>query len=597
MSFRILVILTTMFFPLSSLAEDVPKSVSGIWACTKGCTCSPASLVKAASISPNGTVRNECGFETRTLFEHGRLVVPAWKKEAKLTDDAQTLQWSDGSSWGRLRQDDQTLRILIAIWESRVFYCNANGAHFPSKESEEHRDLMLKASEKASRPIYTAGRDKISDCDDGDSVMFNALLCRNGDLRGCAAVKASQQNSGEDAGRYWRSPYKVKVHPKEPEGFGLPFDYTGLVKGETTLSGDHAQGLFLYFGHTRDRVAFERWVGWINSNGRVSELPGLTTSIGSPRYCKNDRCGFRAGDCQIFILLGERNKVGIPFCAAPPLVPLPTLHSTVATLTERAERITRRLPERPAWLVSPINDALRSLDKATAEVEMLKTAYEARMVRNTAISQLEASISTAVNKRGYSRHNAMLRIMMFQDWGYGKSWMTKVAVNAATQEPKNPFFQYVAFRDNVKKRRELIWRQIEANCPASDSIPATYNARVQWAWERDTLSKKWPDEMATTMYWDCIFAALLYQDKKSVKVTDDAQPGKLRAIYIDKRSEVQRASKEIEQKLAELEVACRKPVNCLKKPVTPWKNPFELLNQTKHNPIDSNSWTPLNPFP
>jgi hypothetical protein len=114
------------------------------------------------------------------------------------------------------------------------------------------------------------------------------------DPRGCSTVKLSQDPDG----RFWRSPNKRKVRPKEGKD------------DQTTFSGDHAIGLFVYFGHTGDAEAFKRWIQWIGVNERCMTFCGPMPH-GTPRYCLDDRCTFRPGDCQVLLLLGDKLDVPV----------------------------------------------------------------------------------------------------------------------------------------------------------------------------------------------------------------------------------------------------------------------------------------------
>ena len=92
----------------------------------------------------------------------------------------------------------------------------------------------------------------------GDSVLFNALLCYAGDLRGCEAVAASQ---GPD-GRWWRSPLHV----------GWEDPRTGSDR-QTSFSRDHALGVLLYLALTQDAQAAGRWLDWMDDHrGPLGQL-------------------------------------------------------------------------------------------------------------------------------------------------------------------------------------------------------------------------------------------------------------------------------------------------------------------------------------
>jgi hypothetical protein len=130
------------------------------------------------------------------------------------------------------------------------------------------------------------------------------------------------------------------------------------------------------------------------------------------------------------------------------------------------------------------------------------------------------SITALVNGRGFSRHNAMVQIMMLQDWGLGKSWMSSIANNIANEEPQNPFFQYVAHRRESKA--SMLPLIVHNECPSEASDHP--HLRSEWAWERDTRDQKWKD----TMYWDCIFIAAAYEETGSTPPDDNSTENSLR---------------------------------------------------------------------
>ncbi|SMF49461.1 hypothetical protein [Pseudobacteriovorax antillogorgiicola] len=87
-------------------------------------------------------------------------------------------------------------------------------------------------------------------CDDGDTNLFNGLLCAVGVEDACDAVREGQ---GAD-GRWWRSPRRVD----------------GQMGQEKTFSRDMAMGSFLYIVASRDQVAAQSWFEWMKSNRACS---------------------------------------------------------------------------------------------------------------------------------------------------------------------------------------------------------------------------------------------------------------------------------------------------------------------------------------
>lgn len=417
------------------------------------------------------------------------------------------------------------LQDRMSLWQERAFTCPSAEGGFPSKE-EGHLSKT---------------------CDDGDSVMFNALLCRAGVESGCNAVRLSQDHDG----RFWRSPNKRAERPAEA---------TGLEKGQTSFSGDHATGLMVYFGHTQDAEAFRRWIAWINSNERCTSFCG-SMPIGTPRYCKNDRCALRIGDCQTLLLLGARLKVGVPFCSVDPFNAIPTFASAAQALKKAYDETLGKLPVQPPELKAlrdNFDKALAAHEEAVAPIAALRTRIEAAAVQALSLAQIEKAVSARVNNRGYSRHNAMVMVMALQEWGSGSAGMSAEAVRIAADEPQNPFFQYVAHRRVSKASMQPL---LLAECP-SRSDPM--NHRFQWAWERDTAEQAW----LKTMYWDCLFAARLFLEEQAYPA-DAAAPAEavLRqqlAMLISQAEAAQKLAQDLIGKIQALVKIAEKPIDALK---------------------------------
>jgi hypothetical protein len=417
---------------------------------------------------------------------------------ANVSSDGNTISWDNGTIWTRLPSSASELEKRIAYWESQTFYCPSPAGAFPSKEGDK------------------------GSCDDGDSVMFNALLCREGDPRGCNAVKLSQ----DDYGRFWRSPKRRMLGQKEPSAAD---DALALLQKrdlqETTFSGDHAQGLFLYFGHTGDKAAFQRWIDWIDQNARCTTFCGLMPPVTTPRYCQNDRCAFRVGDCQTLLLLARKLGAKVPFCSmTTPIPDIPDFTSTAVALKNTYDATLGKLPVQPPGLKllrDNFENLLEAYQGAVAPIEKLRTQIEAEAVRAAALVQIEKTVSELVAARGFSRHNGLVQIMMLQDWGLGKSWMSKVAERIAADEPLNPFFQYVAHR---RESKASMLPLILPECPSEATDQP--HLRSQWAWERDSNGKAW----LNTMYWDCLYIGAAYLDPGGTPKDDDSSETALRQL-------------------------------------------------------------------
>jgi len=87
------------------------------------------------------------------------------------------------------------------------------------------------------------------DCGDGDSTLWNGLLCASGEAFACDAVRASQDESG----RVWRSPRLKGIDPKN------------------TFSRDMGMGTLAYLAKSKNKDFGEKWTAFINSNKGLCE--------------------------------------------------------------------------------------------------------------------------------------------------------------------------------------------------------------------------------------------------------------------------------------------------------------------------------------
>lgn len=86
-------------------------------------------------------------------------------------------------------------------------------------------------------------------CGDGDSTLWNGLLCASGEAFACEAVAASQDESG----RVWRSPRLKGIDP------------------QNTFSRDMGLGTLAFLARTGNKDFGEKWSAYINSNRGLCE--------------------------------------------------------------------------------------------------------------------------------------------------------------------------------------------------------------------------------------------------------------------------------------------------------------------------------------
>jgi hypothetical protein len=141
-----------------------------------------------------------------------------------------------------------------------------------------------------------AGSPSKDDCDDGDTTLFNGLLCGSGDARGCDAVRAAQ---GAD-GRFWRSPRRRDGNLGQPNSF----------------SRDMTLGVLVYLAQTRDAGAAQRWLAWIDQNRACTLRNPFGTKClipGMYRVCTDDDNGRCTIDPGLWALMGRVwSALGLP---------------------------------------------------------------------------------------------------------------------------------------------------------------------------------------------------------------------------------------------------------------------------------------------
>jgi len=366
----------------------------------------------------------------------------------------------------KAKEDELSRRM--SYWEEKLPFCTWDGGPpFPSKYDDT--DNLVNGRE----PEHLK-------CNDGDSVLFNGLMCAVGDQRGCEAVKASQAPDG----RWWRSPRKMKE--AGPEG-----------GSETTFSNDHSRGAMLYIAEKRDKDALMRWIRWIDGNGRYLAV--------DPRFCGDDRCAFKPIDCPLLDRLAFSFQEGNPICDRNPLKAINPAESLRNTFNEVTRRLNNTPIERldPAYhvVVRGFHEVISALENAHSEMVKLeqKIGTAKRVSENTAA--LVTLINAEVNKSGYPRHGVAVSALFLKKYGgFNTHEVSAAASIVASKESQNAFFEYVA-NGPTERMLDLIL----AKCPSRDSdIP---HARFQWIWERadsEPAARK-------TMYWDCLFAAKQYR--------------------------------------------------------------------------------------
>jgi hypothetical protein len=300
-----------------------------------------------------------------------------------------------------LAADDEALKGPQQYWRAHAPWCpyspekGKDAGHSAASDDSMKKSVM---TEFASKNEDGIGSDT-PPCNDGDSIVFNGLLCLAGvqvepgeakaapDWKrrevGCDVVKHSQTltKGSSDYGRWWRSPRRAYLasSDQQPEG-----------GSETTFSNDHALGVMAYIAQTRDVAAFQAWTEWIETEGGVCSsvhcIPGL------PRYCPDDRCGFKIVDCPLLdrlaTYLGQEN----PLCAS--------------------DHVKKAYSA--AWAVA--NPLLLLLNMYTAKLNAIINKYGAGRQGERSVER-SIIVNSIINDSGYPLHDVAVTVYLLRKLG------------------------------------------------------------------------------------------------------------------------------------------------------------------------------------
>lgn len=378
------------------------------------------------------------------------------------------------------------------VWKENAHLCNApDGFLFPSKGA------VADAPNKAFP----------NDCDDGDSSLFNGLLCFSGDELGCETVRrslATPNPADPVKKRLYRSPRRAQNNNYHLEGIDPYSGDDGEVK---TASPDQNVGVLLYAVAKRNTQeahdALEGWFKWISDHRpcykkKGGDGPGLLTGIGAavagfwgaivgnnletncirglPRYCDHDECIMRPIDRDIDTAVFSAVR-GIP----PP--------DGISNYYTLANLIPQLIP------IPPIPIALVVYNQLSVGKKLL--------------------INTDVDPPGYQTHLNAIRAWLLIRIQHPDSNDAREAIQRiATKQPKNPLYQYL--HEGATPRVTTLVKQY---CPAPNQSRG--GGLQHWTWESTSLdSEVWKDGPAkidngrpSSMLWDCIFMRNLLGEK------------------------------------------------------------------------------------
>jgi hypothetical protein len=407
------------------------------------------------------------------------------------------------------------LDARLAGWKARPhLYCTEEGHKFPSKMEAPPR---LK-------------------CEDGDMNLFNGLLCAVGDEQGCKAVKDSQATEGSSApsGSWWRSPKKI----------GKPD-----VKAEqTTFNSDQSLGIYAYLGQTGDASAFRSWLQWVKGNTACRSTSFECGWPGFPRVCTNNGdCSFRPIDCAMVRLFGEllgEQMEAYKLCTPLQALGLPTpdellpkfdevtkfVQSEMKKCDDARDALSKEASKFGVPLVLPpcppapptleelqkrFVDTVKEYEKQLNDlvgrlgVPSIGSAMAFNNVAVLALANAKVSVSGKDNPEG--RHLAGVAALilkglgMTDDSGRGAGeLLVRAGKELAKHAEKNPLWSFLVEGPGKPEMLQLIWDK----CPDSNFDKNNQSAHFQWTWERSDTEMPPPE--LKTMYWDCIFAAKLW---------------------------------------------------------------------------------------
>lgn len=157
------------------------------------------------------------------------------------------------------------------------------------KEAKQSLDSKAVKSKKMASP----SKEK---CDDGDSTLFNGMLCYVDIKEGCEAVEKAQDATGR-----WHRSARLANDPS--------------LRGHTSFSPDMAIGVQLYLLKTNNRSAAIAWVNWLESSVAcaVPSPSGCLLKSPFPRFCTDDEkekgCTMRPGDAAMLAATLRRLNV------------------------------------------------------------------------------------------------------------------------------------------------------------------------------------------------------------------------------------------------------------------------------------------------
>jgi hypothetical protein len=427
------------------------------------------------------------------------------------------------------------------FWQEQVFLCQSGDASYPAKNDKPY-DPLRRYDPKIPKSVWQSDYLSTSDCDDGDMIFFDGLLCAAGEKRACKGIAISQD---ETTGKWWRSK-RLKLERQTD------------TADQASFSTEQGLGVLNYMIKTADKKAFEFWLDWI---GAVAHTYGPF-----PSYCEHKECVFKIVDCPLLVTVASRfgdTAKALSVCDPLRYLHLPTPDQFAQQLSERLDQLLAGLGRYETQLAQFIDKMGGALGFPTIEsvlplpIEVLRNQNElavsafrkvfedllgpkigeaaaqfaqqivlvnsvvnsidmdgfkintkGKITYDSAGVHIEGASVTTTGKIEYNpngEHIAAVEIFALRNLGYQSEELTKAAFYAHQRDEANPFFEYLW---NGRSAR-LLDLTLE-KCPSKDRPSLS---RFQWFPERGEEAQQKRNNLPAwteSMYWDCIFLASLY---------------------------------------------------------------------------------------
>jgi len=243
-------------------------------------------------------------------------------------------------------------------------------------------------------------------------------------------------------------------------------------------------------------------------------------------------------------MVGSLYRKPVKFCSLAP-IPVPPIESLAEELrklfSSKVGKLALNLPSVQVARAA-FEESMKAYNGTFKKLHDQRSLLEQEIVKKVRIANIVTGINSRINNPGYSRHNAMVMILLLEKWGNSSRELTKAAQNIADAEPKNPFFEYVAYR---KTRGDTMLKKILDVCPSE--MTDKNHARIEWAWERKESERAWEK----TMYWDCIFVAKLWNNP-SIEFPEPKESNFFEKMAAEAFERLQKDLKEIEKRAREI---------------------------------------------